>query len=92
MTFGQFLLELSPRELQSFAVYLEELDIDYWEDTRSPRDVKRRIPIPTQQANLCLMLNRNELYELKGLVFHRKTKKDIRLLNPREIDCDLIYN
>ena len=92
LTFGQFHLELDRSELQHFGAFLEELDPDYWEGNFCDMGLRRRIPIPTQQDNLCLVLDRPELEELKGLVFYRKGQGSISLIKVRDVDYDFIMN
>ena len=76
LTFGRFYLELTEKELDYFGVFINEIDANYWDNNYWNYNMKRKIPIPTQQLNLYLMLNRTELEELKNLVFLRKSKKE----------------
>ncbi|MEM9650072.1 MAG: DUF6686 family protein [Bacteroidota bacterium] len=68
LTFGHFYLELNRKEMEHFKTYLEHLDPLYWENFYCSCSMKRKIPIPTLQLNLHIMLNRSELEELKGLL------------------------
>jgi hypothetical protein len=91
LTFGQFYLELTENELYHFGVFLHDLDPDFWENKYCDCSMRRKIPIPTQQVNLYLMLNRTELEELKNLVFY-KERKGMHLINLEDVDYDFIIN
>jgi len=92
LTFGHFYLELTQTELHYFGTYLRELDVDYWENKNCSCMMKRKIPIPTQQTNLCLLLSRTEVEELKTLLVAKETKDKIDLIKVRDIDYDFIKN
>ncbi|AYN67662.1 hypothetical protein D1013_09925 [Euzebyella marina] len=81
LTFGQFYLELTRKELYYFGRFLKELDSEYWNHKLCDSVLKRKIPIPTQQANLALIVNDEELAELKSLVFFKDTKSKIDLID-----------
>ena len=92
LTFGHFYLELTEKELYYLGAYLNEVDIDYWENKLCSCAMKRKIPIPTQQTNLCLLLNRTELEELKRLVFFRENDDRMDLIKVGDVDYDFIKN
>lgn len=92
LTFGHFYLELTKTELHYFGTYITELDVDYWENKCSSCTMKRKIPIPTQQTNLCLLLNRTEVEELKTLLATKGAKDKIDIIKVKDIDYDFIKN
>lgn len=92
-TFGQFYLDFSESELKSFKTFLKSIDATYWEEFYSDCNIKRKIPIPTQQTNLYIMLNKFELEELKLLTsFNANKTNEITLLSLKDIDYDFIVN
>lgn len=92
LTFGHFYLELTERELDHFGAFIDEIDANYWDNKYCSCTMKRKIPIPTQQPNLCLMLNRTELEELKSLVFFNEKQKKMHLIQVEDVDYDFIKN
>lgn len=59
---------LTPFELESFKTYLLKIDISYWEKEYENSIYDKKIPIPTLQINLILLIDRHELYELVNLL------------------------
>ena len=92
LTFGNFYLELTEDELYHFGAFLQDLDAGYWENKYCGCTLKRKIPIPTQQTNLYLMLNRTELEELKRLVFFKERQKRMQLIQIEDVDYTFIKN
>ena len=92
LTFGNFYLELTENELYHFCAFLQDLDAGYWENKYCGCTLKRKIPIPTQQINLYLMLNRTELEELKHLVFFKERQKGMQLIHIEDVDYNFIKN
>lgn len=92
LTFGHFYLELTEKELVHFRTFINEIDVEYWDNKYCSSTVKRKIPIPTQQLNLYLMFNRTELEELKSLVFYKERPKNTHLLQVDDVDYDFIKN
>lgn len=92
LTFGHFYLEFSRDELTHFGNFLVQIDPDYWDSKYCNCTMKRKIPIPTQQLNLYLLLNRTELEELKNLVFYKDNNEDIPLIRVEHVDYDFIKN
>jgi hypothetical protein len=75
--------------MTAFMTYLEEIDASYWESECYSLNLKRRLPIPTAQKNLILLIDRQELEELKHLVFGANSNK---LLSFYEIDYNISFN
>ncbi|AKC20574.1 hypothetical protein IY39_07270 [Flavobacterium psychrophilum] len=59
---------LTPFELESFKIYLSKIDVSYWEKEYENSIYEKKIPIPTLQTNLMLLIDRFELYELIDLL------------------------
>lgn len=89
LSYGQFHLSFCKKELRHFYQFLNGLDLDYWEQHYGD-GTKRKIPIPTLQNNLYLMLTRAELEELKGLMCYNK--RSLPLLTVDDIDYQYILN
>ena len=92
LNFGHFTLEFTENELNHFGIFLIEIDIDYWESQYCHCAMKRKIPIATLQQNLYLMLNKEELEELKSLVFFKEGAGTMELLPLEKIAYNLILN
>ncbi|MBD1260519.1 hypothetical protein HZY62_07955 [Maribacter polysiphoniae] len=55
------------KEFEHFAKYIQRLEGDYWEIKNANNYFKRKIAIPIGQSNFNVLLNNNELLELKDL-------------------------
>ncbi|MCX2680502.1 hypothetical protein OOZ15_11165 [Galbibacter sp. EGI 63066] len=55
-------------EFESFHKYLFNVEVEYWEEEFKHSIYDKRIPIPTIQSNLLLLLNKQEVTELKSLI------------------------
>jgi len=89
LLFNNLTYELSGIEMTSFAYYLDQIDIDYWESEYKNSIYDKKIPIPTLQSNFIILLNRKELEELRFLV--DCVSKD-KILKPAEINYLIISN
>lgn len=92
LTFGHFYLELTEMEFAYFGAFIDKIDANYWDNKYSNNKLKRRIPIPTEQKNLYLMLNRTELEELKQLIFFNENEEKVDLIHVEDVDYDFIKN
>ena len=90
--FGQFTYEFTEDELCQFSLFLTEIDVHYWQEKYCNCRMKRKIPIPTAQQNLFIMLSLAELEELKSLVFFNEKTKDSEWLELSDINYDLFLN
>lgn len=91
VSFGNIFLELTQRELDHFRNFLNTFDADHWEQVYCSCSAKRKIPIPTLQTNLQIMLSRTELEELKHLL--GITKEGTReLITSEKVDYTLVLN
>lgn len=92
LTFGHFYLELTKKELYHFGIFLDDIDVSYWNTTYSSTTMRRKIPIPTQQKNLYLMLHPTELEELKRLVYFRDKEAYMPLIQLEDVDYVFVEN
>ncbi|MEH6705339.1 MAG: DUF6686 family protein [Galbibacter orientalis] len=72
-------------EFESFHNYLHNIEVDYWEEEYKYSIYDKRIPIPTIQSNLLILLNKQEVEELAALIKLRPKKYDLLSL------CDIEY-
>lgn len=91
LEYNNIYLEFTKKEFLKFKSYVNELEIAFWEDKYACTRLRRKIPIPTQQSNLVLMFNRQELTELKVLL-NTEQVNTIRFLRLVDIDYTLIIN
>ncbi|WP_395061996.1 DUF6686 family protein [Flavobacterium sp.] len=89
LSFNNVTFNLNSIEMFSFKSYLDKINIDYWEKEYENSIYEKKIPIPTLQSNLIILLNRKELNELLFLLDYEKCKP---LLKSVEIDYKLIFN
>ncbi|MEM8928341.1 MAG: DUF6686 family protein [Bacteroidota bacterium] len=91
VSFGNIFLDLTQKELSHFKKFLNELDSKYWEQMYCSCFVKRKIPIPTLQTNLQIMLNRSELEELKHLLGMTEESPS-GLITAEKVDYTVVLN
>ena len=89
LSFNNVTFNLNSYEMSSFQSYLDKININFWEKEYEDSIYEKKIPIPTLQSNLIILLNRKELNELQFLLDFKKSKQ---LLKSVEIDYKLIYN
>ncbi|REG90820.1 DUF6686 family protein [Flavobacterium aquicola] len=89
LLFNNLTFDLSGIEMTSFANYIDQIDIDYWEREYKYSIYEKKIPIPTLQSNFIILLNRKELEELRFLV---DCVSEDRILKPMEINYKIISN
>lgn len=88
LIFNNLFYELTRQELKKLKQYVDTIDISYWETKYEHTNLNRKIPLPTTQDNLIIMLNRQEVSELKRLLAFKnyKYKQPISFLNADDID------
>ncbi len=91
VSFGNIFFELTQKEFTHFQGFLEQLNPDHWERVYCSCNIKRKIPIPTLQSNLQIMLNRAELEELKNLLNNRLTDSS-ELITAENVDYTVVLN
>ncbi len=89
LTFNNLNFNLTPFELEHFTNYLTNIDCSFWENEYENSIYERKIPIPTLQNNLMLLLNRQEVNELIALISLKKSEK---LLQSKDINYRLNWN
>ncbi|CAN1569729.1 hypothetical protein MCETHM1_03118 [Flavobacteriaceae bacterium] len=89
LLFNNLGFDLSSEELTSFANYLNQIDIDYWEREYQYSIYEKKIPIPTLQSNFIILLNRKEVEELRYLV---DCINEYKILKPFEINYKMVSN
>lgn len=73
LIFNNIFFEFYPIEFISFKKYILQLEVDLWENKKIGINMTRKIPIPTNQENLVIMFDRQEIEELKTLIISKKT-------------------
>ena len=81
----------SKKEYNSFIKYLTSIDGELWEEQYRNSIYGKKIPIPTAQQNLLILLNIQELEELKRLLIDNNTDI-IKCVSLGEIDYKMIFN
>jgi hypothetical protein len=80
---------LTLEELNSLVGYLKSIDCNYWEKEYENSIYVKKIPIPTLQSNLIILLERYEVFELLILLEIKKPKV---YLSVSEIDYPIHLN
>ena len=75
--------------LSTLKTYLSKIDASYWEKEYENSIYEKKIPIPTLQTNLMLLIDRYELYELLDLLNLKKGKV---YLSVEDIKYPMILN
>jgi hypothetical protein len=70
---------LTSEELEGLVRYLKNIDCDYWEREYENSIYEKKIPIPTLQSNLIILLERYEVFELLILLDVKKPKEYLSL-------------
>ena len=94
LAFNNLFFVLNYDELERLKVYMEDIDIEYWEDKYENATVRRKIPLPSTQENLVIMFSRQELKELNTLLSFNDYEESnfIKFLSVDDIDYHLILN
>ena len=91
LIFNNILLEFLPDEFENFKQYIMQIEINLWESKKNKINITRKIPIPTMQENLVLMFDKQEIEELKVLLFSKCTK-EYELIRLEAIDYCFLLN
>ena len=81
----------SKKEYNSFIKYLSSIDGEVWEEEYRNSIYGKKIPIPTAQQNLMILLNFQELNELKQLLINNNINI-IKSVTLNDIDYKMIFN
>ncbi|RNC89505.1 MAG: hypothetical protein ED555_08485 [Allomuricauda sp.] len=83
LVYNNLCFELYDWELIAFKEYVFDIDPDYWEVQLKETMHNKRIPISIGTKHCIVVVNREELLELKQLL--REKKKHTHLLSSQEI-------
>lgn len=89
LIFNNLCFELYEWELEKFKKYLWGLDVTYWELQLKSWVAPRKIPVEVGNKHLIVMVNKNELDELKTLL---TGNNKLQLLTYKDIDYSFIEN
>lgn len=89
LSFNNIFLNLSRLELNGFIDFIEKIDTEYWEQEYKNSIYTKKIPIPTVQSNLIILIDRHELTELKILL---TIYNESSILKASSIDYDFSLN
>lgn len=89
LSFNNLTFNFDSKQLYAFIEFLEDIDCDYWENEYRNSIYEKRIPIPTSQKNFIILMDKNDLQELKYLLDFDTEKQ---LLSYNEINYKLIFN
>ncbi|MCT4628622.1 DUF6686 family protein [Winogradskyella sp.] len=94
LVFNNLFFALDRKELKRFKSYIDDLEIEYWENKYDSSELRRKIPLPTTQDNLVIMFNRQEIVELKTMLnFSMNSNAEIMpIINVDDIDYKLQAN
>lgn len=90
LLFKNINLNLTLEELKKFSEYIVSIDEYYWEHEYRNSIFDKHIPIPSIQENLMLLLDLNDLFELRELLNYKS--KLIKFMSFREIDYKISLN
>lgn len=85
LIFNNLFFEFYPAEFERFKQYVMQIEVDIWEQKGIHINMQRKIPIPTEQENLVIMFDKQEIEELKSLIFSKNTN-EYKLLKYDTID------
>lgn len=77
-------------EFESFCKYLNDTNVEFWENEYRHSLYHKRIPVPTIQANLLILIDQEEVKELKHLVLSKENAYP--LLKVKDIDHKIFMN
>lgn len=89
LSFNNLTFNFNQKELFDFIAFIEKIDCDYWEKEYENSIYSKRIPIPTLQTNFIILLDRQEVEELRFLLNFKKSESYLKL---HQIQYPLILN
>lgn len=89
LSFKNLYFSLDKFELDEFLKFLKKIDINYWEKEYENSIYEKKIPIPTIQKNLIILMDRYEIKELITLLDYN-TKDEF--LSVQQIKYTIHYN
>lgn len=90
LVYNNLCFEFYEWELETFKSHLSELDFNYWEKALSSTLSARKIPISIGNKYFVILVNRQEVYELKELL--SLEMDTLQFLSANDIDYRFIEN
>ena len=75
LSFNNLMFNLTGTEIYALSAYLDHVDCDYWEHEYKNSVYEKRIPLPTLQSNLVILLSKPEVRELLMLLDYSQQDK-----------------
>ena len=90
MLFKNINFNLTRLELNSLTKYCNEIDEKYWEWEMKNSIYPKKIPLPTTQENLMILLDVNDLLEIRELL--NISENENHFISFREINYAILQN
>ncbi|MDC6362720.1 MULTISPECIES: DUF6686 family protein [Flavobacteriaceae] len=90
LIFNNLCFELYEWELDAFKEYIHQLDASYWEKQLKHWSQQRKIPISVGKKHFIVLVNKEELMEIKQLLRYEKLQPE--LIGYHDIDYTFIEN
>lgn len=91
--FNNLNFNFTKEEFYHFSKYFSQINGEYWEKVNTDSTYRRKILVPLDHKNFNLLLNKEELEELKILLRSIPAKpKQIKLLSYKMINFETFYN
>lgn len=90
LLFKNLNFNLTEEEWNSFLNYVNSVDEFYWEQEYKNSIYEKRIPIPTVQTNLMILLDLSELIELRELLTYQNEREEY--IHFSAIDYKMVLN
>ncbi|MBI9067382.1 MAG: hypothetical protein JEZ09_08830 [Salinivirgaceae bacterium] len=91
--FNNLNFNFTKEEFYHFSRYISQVNGEYWEKVNTDSTYRRKILIPLDHKNLNLLLNKEELEEMKILLKSAPLKqKQMKLLAYSMINFQTFYN
>lgn len=89
LSYKNLLIDFSSYELLEFIKYFKKINCSYWEEEYVNSIYEKKIPIPTNQRNLIIMMDVNEIEEVLFLLDNFKNSQFLRV---DDIDYKFVLN
>jgi protein associated with RNAse G/E len=90
LLFKNINFNLTQMEFDCLSSYIKNIDEHYWMEEYRYSIYNKNIPIPLLQDNLMILLDLNDLIELRELLNYKS--HSIRFITFREIDYNVMLN
>ena len=91
LVYNNLFFVLTKKELKKLRNYINNIDVEYWQEKNRCINVARKIPLPSTQNNLVIMFTPREIKEFKVLLSNRKYSIS-DTIEVNNIDYDIILN